>query len=206
MKIQELITAAEEFYGNDKKANERYSPLWLLKTHAEIALENLNKIPEVAQYQLTEVEFSTIIMLQGFASHLIQEAAFNPNMSNALSSILIDALDSALIKIPKNTEETLYRNDDVNNREYSVGQEIQFNGFFTTSKDDFDNASHIKWIITPLDSTRTKAHEIYRVYNHGLEFTAPENQIEFERGATFVVTAVENGETFRTIHITETQS
>jgi len=109
MKIQELITVAEEFYGNDKKANERYSTLWLLKTHAEIALENFDKIPEVAQYQLTEVEFSAIIMLQGFASHLIQEAAFNPNMSNALSSILIDALDSALIKIPKNTEEILPR-------------------------------------------------------------------------------------------------
>jgi len=206
MKIEELISLAEDFYGNDKKANRRDSPLWLLKTHAEIALNNFDKIPEVAQYQLTEVEFLTIIMLQGFASHLIQEAAFNPNELNAISSILIDALDSAIIKIPRNTEEILYRNDDVNNRVYAVGQQIEFNGFFTTSKDDFNNALNIKWIITPLDSTITKAYEIYRVYNHGLEFSVPENQIEFERGATFEVTAVENGETFRTIHITEIQS
>ncbi len=203
MKIEELIALSEEFYGNDEESNKRDSPLWLIKKHAEIALENFDKKPEVAQYQLNEVEFLTIVMLQGFASHLIQKAAFNPIELNAISSILIGALDSALIKIPRNTEKILYRNDDVNNRDYAVGQQIEFNGFFTTSKDDFNNASNIKWIITPLDSTTTKAHEIYRAHNHGIEFSVPENQIEFERDTTFVVTAIEKGETFRTIHITE---
>lgn len=206
MKIKEFISIAEEYYGNDDTANEKYSDLWLIKTHAEIAFKNYNTIPEVALYELTEVELLSIIMLEGFASHLIQEAAFNPDVLNTVSSVLIDSLDSALIKTPKNTEEILYRNDDVNNRKYAVGEQIQFIGYLTTSKDDFNNASNIKWLITPLDSSTTKAHEIYRIYNHGLTHSAPENQIEYERGANFVVTSVEKSNSYRIIHISEIQS
>ena len=40
MRIEELIAAAEQYYGNDREANERNSPLWLIKTHAEIASSN----------------------------------------------------------------------------------------------------------------------------------------------------------------------
>ena len=65
----------------------------------------------------------------------------------------------------------------------------------------FDNAHSIKWIITPLSSEATKAHEIYRLYNHGSNCPYPEYQIEFERGATFVITAIENGDNFKTIHM-----
>lgn len=206
MRIEELIAAAEQYYGNDREANERNSPLWLIKTHAEIALRNYNNIPEVALYELTEVELLCIIMLEGFASHLIQDAALNSATINEVTSILIDALDSALIKIPQNTESILYRNDDVNNQDYVVGQQIIFNVYFTTSKDDFDNALYIKWIITPLDSNNTKAHEIYRVYNHGANLQYPENQIEFERRTSFEVTAIEETESIRIIHIKEIQS
>lgn len=206
MTVEELISIAENFYGNDEKANTRNSPLWLIKTHAEITKKYFQEHPEIAANNITEIELLSIIMLEGFACHLIQTAAFDPRQSNKVSEVLIDALDSALLKIDKNSEAILYRNDSNNFKEYKIGQKIIFNGFFTTSKDDFDNASSIKWIITPLSSQKTKAHEIYKIYNHGSQCPYPEYQIEFERGATFVVTAIKSESKYKTIHITETES
>lgn len=206
MTIEELISIAEDFYGNDEKANTRNSPLWLIKTHAGIAKKYFQSHPEIAADNITEIELLSIIILEGFACHLIQTAAFDPRQLNKVSEVLIKILESALLKIAKNTETVLYRNDDYDLNEYKTGQKIKINGFFTTSKDDFDNALSIKWVITPLSSEKTKAHEIYRVYNHGSECPYPEYQIEFEKGATFVVTAMENGDKFKTIHIQETES
>lgn len=209
MTVEELISIAENFYGTDKNANTRNSPLWLIKTHAEITKIYFQKHPEIAVNNITEIELLSIIMLEGFACHLIQTAAFDPLQSNIVSKVLIDALDSALLKIDKNSEAILYRNDsdDINDIiGYKVGQKFTINGFFTTSKDDFDNASSIKWIITPLSSQKTKAHEIYKIYNHGSQSLYPEYQIEFERGVIFVVTAIKYGSEYITIHITETES
>lgn len=206
MTIEELISISEEFYGNDEKANAKNSPLWLIKKHAEITKKYFQEHPEIAANNITETELLSIIMLEGFACHLIQTAAFDPRQSNKVSEVLIDALDSALLKIDKNSEAILYRNEGNDFKEYKIGQKITINGFFTTSKDDFDNASSIKWIITPLSSQKTKAHEIYKIYNHGSQCPYPEYQIEFERGATFVVTAIKNGSKYKTIHITETES
>lgn len=209
MTIEELITIAEDFYGNDDEPNTQGSSLGLIKTHAEIAKNYFRLHPEIAADNITEIELLSIIMLEGFGSELIQTAAYDPQQINPVTRVLIESLDSALHKIQKNTEVVLYRNDsddrdDIN--EYTVGQNITINGFFTTSKDDFDNAHSIKWIITPLSSEATKAHEIYRLYNHGSNCPYPEYQIEFERGATFVITAIENGDNFKTIHIRETES
>lgn len=206
MTIEELLLISEEFYGNDKKTNAKNSPLWLIKTHAEIAKKYYQSHPEIAADNITEIELLSIIMLEGLACRLIQTAAFNPRQLNKVSEILIEALDSALLKVAKNTEVVLYRNDDSDFNEYNIGQKIRINGFFTTSKDDFDNASSIKWVITPLITEKTKAHEIYKIYNHGSECPYPEYQIEFERGATFVVTTIKSGSKYKTIHITETES
>lgn len=206
MTIEELITIAEDFYGNDNESNTQGSSLWLIKTHAEIAKNYFRLHPEIAADNITEIEFLSIIMLEGFGSELIQTAASDPRQINPVTRVLIESLDSVLHKIPKTTEVVLYRNDNEDTNEYTIGQKITINRFFTTSKEDFDNALYIKWIITPLSSEVTKAHEIYRLYNHGSNCPYPEFQIEFERGATFVVTAIENGDNFKTIHIRETES
>lgn len=206
MTIKEFILIAEKFYGNDENANAKGSSLSNIKIHSEIALQYIHDHPEIVVYNLTEVELLSIIMLEGFAHDLIQLAAFDPQKMNGVSKILIDALDSALLKIEKNSESVLYRNDDHDFHEYKIGQRIKISGFFTTSKDDYNNAQNIKWVITPLPSPKTKAHEVYRVYNHGIECPYPEFQIEYERGATFVVMAIEEGTPFKTIHIKEIES
>lgn len=206
MKIAEFISIAEEFYNEDKETNEENSVLGIIKFHEEIALKYYSKTREIKEYNLTEVELLSIIMLEGGGCTVIQEAAFFPNRQNLVTSVLLDSLDNALFKIPRNKEKTLYRNDNYNNKNYVVGQQFQIMGYFSTSIDDYDNAKYIKWIITPLDSNRTKAHEIYRVFNHGENLPYPELQVEFERGTIFEVTAIENCDSIRVIHISEIQT
>ena len=69
--------------------------------------------------------------------------------------------------------------------------------------DDFDNATQIKWVIKPLPQNKTKAHEIYRIYNHGDTCPFPEWQVEFERGTRFRITDIRKGNGYDIIHIEE---
>lgn len=155
---------------------------------------------------LTDSEILVIVMLEGFAYNIIQDVAFGTVKSNNFTEALITLLDSALQKIPRTTCSTLYRNDDYDDYGtfgYKIGKIHHVKGYFTTSKDDFDNATSVKWIITPLTDGKTKAREIYKVYNHGYDCPYPEWQIEFERNTEFVVTNIEKGDTIDIIHITE---
>ena len=99
-------------------------------------------------------------------------------------------MDKALRKVPKNTHPVLYANDGFMRGNNRIGDIFTITGFFTTSKDDFDNAHSIKWIIEPLPEGQTKAHEIYKIYNHGEDCPYPEYQVEFERGAKFEITDI----------------
>ena len=208
MRIQELITVAEKYYLNQKEGNVQNSDLWFIKYYSDTALDYYYKNLEVAKYGLTQVELLSIIMMIGKAYSTIQVPAFIPYRADAVNSILIKALDSALIKTPKTKEKILYRYE--NDYEYetiqNIGQRFTIKGYFTTSIDYLYDATCIKWVITPLDSDHTKAHEIFRVYNHGPGEANPEYQIEFERGTSFEVTAIEETESIRIIHIKEIQS
>ena len=84
-----------------------------------------------------------------------------------------------------------------------VGEILNFKGFLTTSKDDFNNTYNIKWIITPLSNGLTKAHDIYNVYNHGYNCPYPEWQVEFERNTKFIVNKVVPKENKTEVYISE---
>ena len=202
--IEELTTIAEEVYGNDNNVNEKDSLLWEFKECVK-CLESLilSKVINTTDTTLSKVEILSIVVLLGNKPELIQMAAFNPNKSNKFTKKIVGLLDSALLKVPKCTEPVLYRMDSYDNAVHEEKENICIKGFFTTSKDDFDNTNSIKWIITPLPPEKTKAHEIYRVYNHGYDRTYPEYQIEFERGSSFTITKIEDNDRYRTIYINE---
>ena len=80
---------------------------------------------------------------------------------------------------------------------------MKFKGFFTTSKDDYNNTYNIKWLIKPLPNGLTKAHDIYLVYNKGYNLPYPEWQVEFERNTKFIVTKVVTKENFTEVYISE---
>ena len=48
-----------------------------------------------------------------------------------------------------------------------------------------------KFIIFPLKNGKTKAHDIYLIYNHGEDYGSPEFQVEFELGTKFMIDKID---------------
>lgn len=154
-------------------------------------------------FGLNEIEILALIMLEEFAYKSIQQPAFNDIYLNDYNEILINSLDNALLKIPRTSHDTLYRQDRDYYKIPENGEILKFKGFFTTSKDDFDNTYNIKWVIKPFPNGLTKAHDIYLVYNKGCNLPYPEWQVEFERNTKFIVTKVVPKDNFTEVYISE---
>ena len=184
MSIEELKDVAIEVYG------EKSIEVKELLKHIE-AMNSLVASGAIHNnYGLNDIEILSLIMLQGFACKIIQQPAFNDKYLNKFNEILICSLDNALLKIPRTSYDTLYRQEGYYYKIPRVGEILRFNGFLTTSKDDFDNTYNIKWVIKPLSNESTKAHDIYNVYNLGYNCPYPEWQVEFERNTKFIVNKV----------------
>ena len=154
-------------------------------------------------FGLNDIEILALIMLEEFAYNTIQQPAFNDECINDFNKILINSLDNALLKIPRTFHNTLYRQDKYYYKVPKAGEILKFKGFFTTSKDDYDNTYNIKWVITPLSNGLTKAHDIYMVYNKGYNLPYPEWQVEFERNTKFIVNKIETMENYTKVYISE---
>lgn len=205
MNIIDLLQIGKEVYKDMPFAYKLKGDMDLLDSHIK-AMKSLIKDGRIHYINptLTEVEILSIVILEGFGSSLlIQEPLFDSSKSNGLKKVLIENLDSALRKTPANTHSVLYANDGFFKWDNKIGETFTVQGFFTTSKDDFDNATQIKWIIKPLPQDKTKAHEVYRIYNHGDNCPYPEWQVEFERGTSFRITDIKKGERCDIIYIEE---
>lgn len=205
MSLDELVNIAEKVYAKDDSNRRIDGSLDLFKKHVS-AMRNLQQAGRIHQTEpvLSEIEILSIVILEGFgSSQFIQGAAFDSNKSTALTSALISSLDSALLKIPKCQHQLLYANDGFERYKNKVGDIFTVQGYLTTSTDDYDNAHSIKWVVTPLAPNCTRAHEIYRVYNHGDDCPYPENQVEFRRATPFEITKIEEGDSYDTVYIRE---
>ena len=207
MNIKDLRPIIEATYKNNPSAYKRGGDVELLDFHIKAmqSLRDKNKI-HYTDFNLTDLEALSIVILEGFGSRLIQESLYNPYKSNDLTKILVQNLDEALRKTPKNTHPLLYANDGYMRGNNRIGDVFTVQGFFTTSKDDFDNAHSIKWIIEPLPEAQTKAHEIYRIYNHGEDCPYPEYQVEFERKTKFEVIDIRKQNEYDVIYVRELPS
>lgn len=215
-------TLAKELQNNDprtvpnpKQSNskdEGYEPPGIsenenrLRTIESLIEESFEKYKEknevCTKYGIDELEFLAIYILESEYCRFIQEAAYYPQLENPISSMLIKALDSAVIKSPQTTHSILFRQENYDNEVYKVGREFCKKGFFTTSRDNFENSDFV-WHITPLKTEFTKAHEIYKILNHGSNCDKPEYQVEFERNSWFKVTKIEEIGGKKKIHIEE---
>lgn len=205
MNISELQQIGKEVYKDKPSAYQHKGDMELLEWHIK-AMDSLTKAGKVhcIDSALTETEILSIVILEGFgSSQLIQSPLYDPAKSNALNKALIENLDSALKKIPANAHSVLYANDGFFRYDNKIGDTFTIKGYFTTSKDDFDNANQTKWIVKPLPQDKTKAHEIYRIYNHGDTCPYPEWQVEFERGTSFKITDIKKGKKYDIVYIEE---
>ena len=158
MNIETLIDIAVGIY--TKESTEVKD----LLIHIEAMNDLIAKGAVHNDFGLNEIEILALIMLEEFAYKSIQQPAFHDIYLNDYNEILINSLDNALLKIPRTSHDTLYRQDRDYYKIPENGEILKFKGFFTTSKDDFDNTYNIKWVIKPLPNGLTKAHDIYLVY------------------------------------------
>ena len=179
--MYELIQLAIGSYGNG------YKKISDIDMHIQAMNNLLDRGIITNMYGLTEQEILSIVMLEGFEYRLIQDAAFNNAPTTPFTSKLIKLLDSAINKAPKTLHQVLYRQDSYYSGVPKEGETIQIAGFWTTSVEDFDNTNDKKWIIKPLPPEETKAHDIYKIYNHGDEHGNGELQVEYERNTTFKI-------------------
>lgn len=204
MDIIELQQIGKEVYKDKPSAYQHKGDMELLEWHIK-AMNDLIKAGRIHYIDptLTETEILSIVILEGFGSQLIQTSLYDPSKSNALMEALIESLDNALMKTPANTHSVLYANDGYIRYDNKIGDIFTVIGYLTTSKDDFDNATQTKWIIKPLPQDKTKAHEIYHIYNHGDTCPYPEWQVEFERGTSFKIADIKKGKGYDIVYIEE---
>ena len=197
MSIEELIDIAVGIYTKESPEVKD------LLIHIEVMNNLVAKGAVHNDFELNKIEILALIMLEEFAYNTIQQPAFNDRFLNDFNEILMNSLDNALLKIPRTSHNTLYRQEKYYYKVPELGEILKFKGFFTTSKDDYNNTYNIKWLIKPLPHGLTKAHDIYLVYNKGYNLPYPEWQVEFERNTKFIVTKVVPKDNFTEVYISE---
>lgn len=110
-------------------------------------------------------------------------------------------LDSAIRKAPKCTSITLYRFlNDFDKRDFRIGEIYVPSHSLTTTTEDWGKDTDM-YIITPLQSDKTKAHSLYKLHN-----PANETQVNFERGTQFRVCSVKQDNNKNIIYLNELKS
>lgn len=161
-------------------------------------------------YGVTKCELFALIMLGGFFSECIQCPLVLGLKTNSFIERCISYLDSLLSKTPKTSSIVLYRQDHFNSVEYykelqNKGKYYICSSFLTASTDDYDNSRSVKLVIAPKLDGKTKAHDVYRIMNHGevINGAKPENQVNFERNAEFEITGIDENKNIPVVYLNE---
>ena len=161
-------------------------------------------------YGVTKCELFALIMLEGFFSEWIQRPLVFGLKTNSFIERCISYFDSLLSKTPKTSSIVLYRQDHFNSVEdyrelQNKGKHYICSNFLTASTDDFDNSRSVKLVISPKLDGKTKAHDVYRIMNHGEDINGakPENQVNFERNAEFEIMGIDEKQNIPVVYLNE---
>ena len=161
-------------------------------------------------YGVTKCELFALIMLEGFFSEWIQRPLVFGLKTNSFIERCISYFDSLLSKTPKTSSIVLYRQDHVNSVEdyrelQNKGKHYIGSSFLTASTDDFDTSRSVKLVISPKLDGKTKAHDVYRIMNHGEDINGakPENQVNFERNAEFEIMGIDEKQNIPVVYLNE---
>lgn len=179
-----------------------------LKDYVEIVNDNFHKYEEnCKQYSITKTEFFVYALMTGCFYSEIQTPLVRGSKPNKFIKKCHKLYDSLLAKIPKTKHEIVYRNEKYiplfsYEEAYKSKKSILYKHYLTSSKDDFKGK--VQLVITPLPYEKTKAHNVYLIYNHGeASETTPEYQINFERNTSFIVDKIEGKEGNKYVHCHE---
>lgn len=159
----------------------------------------IEKQDVVKKYGVTKCELYVLLLLEGFHADIIQNIS---SETKEFSDKCRFYLNRLLMKTPPTKSDVLYRQEESCRVDFKMMKDCMNTGvpyvhpcYMTTSTDDFDNKD-CKFIITPLKNGKTKAHDIYLIYNHGEQCPYPENQVEFELDTKFMIDKIENSTVF----------
>lgn len=142
------------------------------------------------QFQLTDAERVMLKMLYCRHSDLFRDDYYYEGIPEVVQN-MFDTLDSVVAKAPLNSNPLLYRfchdHDNVN---FQVGEIVKFPHSLTCTNFDWhqDDEKNV-YLVTPLSNGRTRAHNLFEIYEHG-----DEKQVNFLRDTSFEVTLIEKRE------------
>lgn len=146
---------------------------------------------------LSDVEWLILLcFMADLSPYFRSDTYYNgvPNMVKEMQSIL----DQVISKAPVFSGKRLYRFLKSNDKtDFSIGDCFIPEHSLTTTMEDWGQDCE-SYVITPLPLDKTRAHALYSFYNHGYEM-----QVNFERGAKFRVTDIQNLNGFRRISLSE---
>lgn len=146
---------------------------------------------------LSDVEWLMLLCFMGDLSPYFRSDTYYNGVPDVVKEMQ-SVLDNVISKAPVFTGEKLYRFLKFNDKaDFSVGDRYTFEHSLTTTMDDWGQDCE-SYEITPLPPNKTKAHSVYRFYNHGNE-----NQVNFERGTNFIITDIKKLNGFNRISLSE---
>lgn len=152
-------------------------------------------------YNLTDSERVVLRLLYCQHSYLFRDDYYYEGV-NEVAQSLFDTLDSLIKKAPQNKNNILFRNcNEYDPVSFEIGDFHTFPWSLTCTNYDWgqEKCTNV-YVISPLKEGRTKAHNLFEIYEHG-----DEKQVNFLRGSSFVVTNVEPtaGTIFKKIYMDE---
>lgn len=135
------------------------------------------------QYNLSDAQRVMLRMLYCQHSRLFRDDYYE-EIPEVVQN-LFDTLDSVVAKAPLNTDKTLFRTcHEYDPIDFKIGETVTFPYSLTCTNYDWKRGrGENKYILTPHDNGKTRAHNLFEIYEHG-----DEKQVNFLRNTSFVVT------------------
>lgn len=183
-----------EFFFNEEAGGfeeEYYAEDFLFREYFNLFSNGLQEPDAVAlknKFCLSDVEVLIMRCFLGPMSYYFRDDAYIlyggvPEIVKEMNIVL----ESLLQKAPKHTGEIVYRYLKTQDKtDFSVGDIYCPSHSVTTTIDgDWEIDTNI-YVIKPLPQERTRAHDLYKIYNHGSE-----KQVNFLRNTKFIITEID---------------
>ena len=161
----------------------------------------INIIGNEEKFGLTKAEQVLLNMYYAQHSAKFRDDYYHGKIPEVVKQMFI-GINNVVAKAPLNKDKVLYRfccNEDP--KEMKVGDVVHFPYNLTCTNFDWNQAKYKNvYVITPLPNGKTRAHNLYEIYEHG-----DEKQVDFLRDTSFMVTKVEEtkGTPYRKYYLKE---
>lgn len=191
----------DEKYGAREIGDEDSASFLVNMPIGEYYKQHSQIIGNEEKYGLTEVERTFLCMYYAQHSAKFRDDYYHGEIPEVVRQMFI-GINNVVSKAPQNKDKILYRFcQDEDPKGMKVGDVVNFPYNLTCTNFDWNQAKYKNvYVITPLPNGKTRAHNLYEIYEHG-----DEKQVDFLRDTSFMVTKVEEtkGTPYRKYYLKE---